>query len=163
MVSPHLTKKKSETLTVSLGTRKLFQVAYREQNKEVKENEGEAKIKVSTLISKVAFYYEKIRNYVDYNEEHLHRKNAVARILKRLVVIEGAIKISNSEETCRNLLTELIRAGYLPNDKIPESKIDEVKVILEKHLRLREQAMPHGITAQMAKLGGYAVRHRLLA
>jgi len=152
MVSPHLTKKKSETLTVALGTRKLFQVVYREQNKEVKENEGEAKIKVSTLISKVAFYYEKIRNYVDYNEEHLHRKNAVARILKRQLVIEGAVKLTNSEETSRNLLTELIRAGYLPNDKIPESKIDDVKAILEKHLKLRDQAMPHGITAQMAKL-----------
>ena len=152
MVSPHLTKKKSETLSVTLGTRKLFQTVYREQNKEVAENEGEAKIKVSALISKVAFYYEKIRNYVDYNEEHLHRKNAVARILKRQLVIEGSVKIANSEETSRNLLTELIRAGYLPNDKIPESKIDEVKAILEKHLRLRELAMPHGLTAQMAKL-----------
>ncbi|MDD4901813.1 MAG: hypothetical protein PHE24_01630 [Patescibacteria group bacterium] len=152
MVSPHLTKKKSEILTVTLGTRKLFQTVYREQSQEVKENEGEAKIKVSALISKVAFYYEKVRNYVDYNEEHLHRKYAVARILKRQLVIEGAVKITNSEETSRNLLTELIRAGYLPNDKIPEGKIDEVKAILEKHLRLRELAMPHGITAQMAKL-----------
>jgi hypothetical protein len=152
MVSPHLTKKKSETLTVSLGTKKLFQTVYQEQNKESKDGDNEARIKVSTLISKIAFFYEKIRNYVDYNEEHLLRKNAIARILKRLVVIEGAIKIANSEETSRNLLTELIRAGYLPNDKIPESKIDEVKVILEKHLRLREQGVPHGITAQIAKI-----------
>jgi hypothetical protein len=152
MVSPHLSKKKNETLTVSLSTRKLFQVVYREQNKEVKVNEDEARIKVSELISKVAFFYEKIRNYVDYNEEHLHRKTAVARILKRQLVIEGAVKITNSEETSRHLLTELIRAGYLPNDKIPESKIDEVKNILEKHLQLRELAMPHGLTAQMAKL-----------
>ena len=152
MVSPHLTKHKNETLTVTLGARKLFQAVYRAENQEVKESEGEAKIKVSALISKVAFYYEKIRNYVDYNEEHLHRKNAVARILKRQFVIEGAIKLTNGEEASRNLLTELIRAGYLVNDKIPESKIDEVKVILEKHLRLREQAVPHGITAQVEKL-----------
>jgi hypothetical protein len=152
MVSPHLTKHKNETLTVTLGARKLFQAVYRAENQEVKESEGEAKIKVSTLISKVAFYYEKIRNYVDYNEEHLHRKNAVARILKRQLVIEGAIKLTNSEEASRNLLTELIRAGYLPNDKIPETKIDEVKNILEKHIRLRELAVPHGITAQVEKL-----------
>jgi hypothetical protein len=152
MVSPYLTKKKGETLTVSLPTRKLFQVVYREQNKEEKVNTEEARIKVSTLISKVAFFYEKIRNYVDYNEEHLHRKNAIARILKRQMVIEGAVKISDSEETSRHLLTELIRAGYLPNDKIPESKIDEVKTILEKHLKLRELAVPRGITAQVEKL-----------
>jgi hypothetical protein len=152
MVSPHLTKKKSEILTVSLPTRKLFQVVYREQSKEEKVNEEEAKIRVSALISRVAFFYEKIRNYVDYNEEHLHRKNAVARILKRLLVIEGAIKIANSEETSRHLLTELIRAGYLPNEKISESKIDEVKTILEKHLKLRESSVPRGLTAQVEKL-----------
>lgn len=59
MVSPHLSKKKSDTLTVSLSTRKLFQVVYREQNKEVKVNEDEARIKVSELISKVAFFMKR--------------------------------------------------------------------------------------------------------
>jgi hypothetical protein len=152
MVSPHLTKKQGETLSVTLGVRKLFQTVYREQNKDVKVSEAEARIKVSALISKVAFFYEKIRNYVDYNEEHLYRKSAIARILKRFLIIEGAVKVSNSAETSRNLLTELIRAGYLANDKIPESKIDEVKVILEKHLKLRELAVSHGISAQMEKI-----------
>ena len=152
MVSPLLTKKKNETLTVSLPTRKLFQTVYREQSKEVKVNEEEARIKVSELISRVAFFYEKLRNYIDYKEDHLYRKNAVARILKRLLVIEGAVKITDSEETSRHLLTELIRAGYLPNNKIPESKIDEVKAVLDKHLKLRELAVPHGITATVEKL-----------
>lgn len=154
MVSPYLSKKKSDTLTVSLPTKKLFQVIYKEKEKKPDGpvNEDEARINVSDLISKLAFFYEKIRNYVDYNEEHLHRKNAIRRILKRQLIIEGAVIKENSEDISRHLLTELIRAGYLPNNKIPESKIDEVKILLDKWLKLRELALPHGITGQVEKI-----------
>ena len=154
MVSPYLNKKKGVSLSLATGSKKLFQVIYKEQEKKKTEkvDENEAKINVSELISKVAFFYEKVRNYVDYNEEHLYRKNAICRILKRLLVIEGAVVRGNREEIARHLLTELIRAGYLPNDKIPESKIDEVKVLLEKHLRLRELVSPQGFAEQMEKI-----------
>lgn len=154
MVSPYLSKKKNDTLTVSLPTKKLFQAIYKEKEKKPDGpvNEDEARINVSDLISKVAFFYEKIRNYVDYNEEHLHRKNAIRRIMKRQLVIEGAVIRENSEDIARHLLTELIRAGYLPNNKIPESKIDEVKTLLDKWLKLRELALPHGITGQVEKI-----------
>ena len=43
----------------------------------------EEKIKVHQVSSKVAFLYEKLRNAVDYQEEHLLRKIAIERILKR--------------------------------------------------------------------------------
>ncbi len=155
MVSPYLSKKKNDTLSVSLPTKKLFQVIYKESAKKAdggQVNEDEAKIKVSDLISKLSFFYEKIRNYVDYNEEHLHRKNAIRRILKRQLVIEGAIIKGNSEDISRHLLTELIRAGYLPNNKIPESRIDDVKVIMDKWLKLRELSLPHGITGTVEKM-----------
>lgn len=154
MVSPHLNKKKDDSISFEHSIRKLFQVIYREQNKEEKVNEEEAKIRVSELISKMAFYYEKIRNAVDYNEEHLHRKDAILRILKRLIVIEGIVKIGKSEELASNLLIELIRAGYLPNNKIPESKIDEVAEIIEKHIRLRNAVIPKfgDISKQVEKL-----------
>jgi hypothetical protein len=155
MVSPYLSKKKSETLEISSPTKKLFQVIYKEKQKKAdggSSNDGEAKIKVSDLISKISFFYEKIRNYVDYNEEHLHRKNAIARILKRQLVIDRMVVGGNNEDIARHLLTELIRAGYLPNNKIPESKIDDVANLLDKWLRLRKMAMPHGITGTVQKM-----------
>lgn len=157
MVSPYLTKKKDVSLSLDHSIRKLFQVIYKEQNKEEKVSDNEAKIKVSELISKMAFYYEKIRNAVDYNEEHLHRKDAILRILKRLIVIEGIIKVSKSEELASNLLIELIRAGYLPNNKVPESKIDEVAEIVEKHIKLRNIILPKlgvlgGVSHQVEKI-----------
>ncbi|MFH1427052.1 MAG: hypothetical protein ABIG60_00795 [Patescibacteria group bacterium] len=140
MVSPKLTRKLDNSLTINTNTKKLFQVIYREQTKD-EENDDVPKIRVSELISKMAFYYEKIRNSVDYKEEYLLRKNAIDRILKRLIVIEGVVKESKSEEIAKNLLIELIRAGYLPNNKIPEEKINEVKNLIEKYLKLKNYGL----------------------
>jgi len=142
MANPTLGRIDQSTLTVSKNTKRLFQVVFREQNKEEKNDDNESKIKVSELISKMSFYYEKIRNSVDYKEEHLLRKNAIERILKRLIVIEGSITVKNSKNIASHLLTELIRAAYLPNGKIEEDKIDEVAVILEKYLKLRIYSQP---------------------
>ena len=54
------------------------------------------------------------------------------RIFKRQVVIEGLVKSAESKEMAIHLLTELIQAGYLENNTIPEKKIYEVAEILEK-------------------------------
>lgn len=141
MVSPNLTRKSQNELTFTEAVKKLFQVIFDEQKKTEKENENVAKIKVSDLISKIAFYYEKIRNSVDYKEENMLRKSAVERILKRQIVIEGAIKAATSEKIAEYLLVELIRAGYLPNNKIPESKIQEVNKIISKYIKLRNYSL----------------------
>lgn len=137
MVSPNLNEKKIDNLTINNSTKKLFQVIYSSQKEEVEKNFNIPKIKVSELISKMAFYYEKIRNIVDYNEEYLLRKNAILRILKRLIIIEGVIKVSRSDEIAKSLLIELIRAGYLKNNTVPELKIKEIGNLIEKYLKLR--------------------------
>jgi hypothetical protein len=162
MVSPYLSKKvtKEEDFELSVQARRLFQVVYKSRNKKTDESgsgDGEARIKVSELISGVAFFYEKIRNAVDYGEEHLFRKEAISRILKRQLVIEGLVKVGKSEEMADHLLRELIRAGYLPNDKIPEKKIDDVADIISKHIKLRNLIFPRfgvlsDISRQMKKI-----------
>ena len=141
MVSPNLIKRAEDSQPVEINenTKKLFQVIYSEQNKKEESDDNIPKIKVSTLISRVAFFYEKIRNAVDYEEEHLLRKNAIARILRRQVMIEGVVKEADSEGIANHLLVELIRASYLPNNKIPETKIKEIARLLEKYIRLKDQ------------------------
>ena len=140
MVNPALTKKQEAVFTPVEDAKKLFQVIYRKQTKKTADD-NEAKINVSDLISKMAFYYEKIRNSVDYKEEHLLRKNAIERILKRQIVIESAISLKDvkSRDISKNLLVELIRAGYLPNNSIPETKIDELDPIVNKYLLLKSR------------------------
>jgi len=143
MPNPKLSYREQNFPTVNRDVKRLFQVIYQEQNKEEKDDLGEPKIKVSEFISKMAFYYEKLRNSIDYKEEYLLRKDAILRILRRLIVIEGAISIQqlNPKDIAKNLLTELIRAGYLPNNKIPESKIDEIGTVIEKYIKLRKYSL----------------------
>ena len=138
-----LRKTEEAFLTVSDPAKKLFQVIYREQKKAKKKDDETPKISVSELISKMSFYYEKIRNTVDYKEEHLLRKNAIERILKRQILIEGTFRISDldPEEISKHLLTELIRAAYLPNNSIPETKIQEISVVIKKYLDLKNEIL----------------------
>jgi len=141
MVSPNLAKHSEDERPVEISgdAKKLFQIIYSEKNKKEEIDEDIPKIRVSTLISRVAFFYEKVRNAVDYEEEHLLRKNAIARILLRQIVIEGVLKETDSASIAEHLLTELIRASYLPNNKIPETKISEIAVLLEKYILLKDK------------------------
>ena len=141
MVSPNLIKRTENLQPVEINddAKKLFQVIYSEKNKKEEIDDDIPRIKVSTLISRLAFFYEKIRNAVDYDEEHLLRKNAILRILRRQIVIEGAVKESDSPKIAEHLLVELIRGSYLPNNQIPETKIMEVAVMLEKYISLKNQ------------------------
>jgi hypothetical protein len=144
MVSPNLETKK----TISGGeemnenTKKLFQAIYNDLNRPASGQDDESpRLQVSDLISKMAFFYEKVRNAVDYEEDHLLRKNAIARILKRQIVIEGLLKVQGTEELSRHLLAELIRASYLPNNSLPEAKVGEVSQILDKYLSLKRSCL----------------------
>lgn len=144
MVSPTLVRKNSVTKGAELNaeTQHLFRVINTEKKKSAGNIDDDTpKISVSDMISKLSFVYEKIRNAVDYEEDHLLRKNAIIRILKRQIVIEGVFKESNSEQLASHLLTELIRAGYLPNNKIPETKIKETALLLEKYIRLKDYSV----------------------
>ncbi len=91
-------------------------------------------IHVDEVASKVAFFYEKIRTIVDWKEEHLMRRAAINRKLKRKFI---GINLNNSYEKnkiAEPLILELIRGGHFPNDKIEESKIDEVQKAINKYL-----------------------------
>lgn len=130
----------ASTLTLSANGKKIFQAIYFGQKSQQNHDDNAPKIRVSELMSKMAFYYEKIRNSVDYREEYLLRKSAVVRILKRLVVIEGGMNgdPEDAVNLSKTLLIELIRAGYLANNTLPETKIAEIASILEKYIKLRQ-------------------------
>ncbi len=83
--------------------------------------------------------YERIRNAVDYEEEHLLRRNAIRRIVMRRV------QAMDKQHTTRGeaLLTELIWAKYLPNKKVPLATIGTIDAILDRYDRLFE-AIPSG-------------------
>ncbi len=97
-----------------------------------------ATIHVDEIASKVALFYEKVRKIVDWKEEHLVRRAAIERVLKRKMIseISGLALVSNldPEKLAEPLVLELIRGGHFPNNKIPRKKIVAVQKILEKYI-----------------------------
>ncbi len=83
-------------------------------------------------ISRLSRFYEALRNAVDLKEEHLIRRNAIERILKRLIIFENAGRQAMGKE----LLLELIRGGYLSNDALPESRVEEFEKIIGKYIQI---------------------------
>ncbi|MBU1177961.1 hypothetical protein KJ903_01960 [Patescibacteria group bacterium] len=101
-------------------------------NQDVSEEEGgeeEGKIHVDHFASRMAHVYESMRNMVDYKEEHLLRRNAIERMLKRRILLD-----QDQDKIAENLIRELIRARYVPNDILPESKVVDVQKIIDKYL-----------------------------
>ncbi len=90
-------------------------------------------ITVSNLTSGIEFLYEKIRNALEYREEHLWLKDAILRILKRRF-----FEILAKEKIGHELVEELIRGRYLDNGYHPESKAFEVDDILKKYRQVFE-------------------------
>jgi hypothetical protein len=139
MVSPQLVKKIEKSQSLNPDIKRIFQLVHTRQAKsdESENNDDIPKINVSSMVSKLSLVYEKVRNAVDYDEDHLLRKNAIKRILRRQILIEGLVKTATPEDISSQLLAELIRAGYLSNNKVPEIKIKEVAALLYKYIKLK--------------------------
>lgn len=88
----------------------------------------EARIAVHDAVSRISVLYEKLRNAVEYREEHLLRKGAILRVLRRQLVLE-----SDPVMIAHRLIRELIAARYLPNETLPESLIEEAANVVRKY------------------------------
>jgi hypothetical protein len=96
-------------------------------------NPEEKTIRVNESLGAAAFFYEKLRNALEYQDEHLFLKNAIKRILKRKALLE-------MPDTAKKLLHELVWARYFENSTLPESYIEDVDQILRKNKFVREAA-----------------------
>jgi len=98
---------------------------------------GVSTIHVDEVASKVAAFYEKIRTVVDWQEEHLMRRAAIIRKLKRRFVgieINENTEIPQDNSMSENLIMELIRGGHFANDFIEENKINQIQQIINKYI-----------------------------
>jgi len=105
-----------------------------------------AKIHVSEAAGKLAFIYEKIRNTIDYKEDHLIRKSAIARIVKR-VLTTG----KKGSDLALPLIEELISARYLPNGQIAETAVNRVRDILNKYIVIYNAIVDRGFCKEESK------------
>jgi len=91
-------------------------------------------IHVDEVALRVAAFYEHIRTVVDWKEEHLMRRAAIIRKLKRRFLDLELNDFAQTGDTAELLVFELIRGGHFPNDKILEPKIQEVQNIIDKYI-----------------------------
>jgi hypothetical protein len=103
-----------------------------------KTRSGGDVLAVNETVSAAASFYETIRNTLEYDEEHLLRRNAIRRILKRSLSDGDPSKISHE------LLHELIWARYLPNNQVSVSVEGEVAAILQTYQPLFSFGGRHG-------------------
>ncbi len=106
-----------------------------------KPSETTARIHVDEIASKIARGYEKIRNVVDYREEHLLRSHSIFRALQRSIVLYG-----EKDNIAERLIKEMIRSGHFPNNRIPEEKIAHVEKLIANLIFLLEYIKKSGET-----------------
>jgi hypothetical protein len=88
---------------------------------------------VSRTVSTFAVLYEKARNAVEFRAEHLVRRAAIERILKRRIALESDPKIITE-----NLMLELIWAKYIDSSLIDDTDTQIVAEIITKYLFLKQ-------------------------
>jgi len=133
---------------LSLEFQKLIE-QYQKNLETKKPQKGVPTIHVDNVASRIAVLYEKIRQIIDWKAEHLVRRIAIERILKRMLVSEiSGISVAtnlNPEETAESLVVELIRGGHLANDSIPRPLVVKVKHILTKYIYILENCSENKI------------------
>lgn len=90
------------------------------------------KLTVSQTVTFLALVYEKIRNAIEYREDHLIRRAAIERILKRRLGMNP-----KADGEGENLLRELMWARYFPNGTLDEHDIHRVQVIIDRYITNR--------------------------
>ncbi|MCR4278448.1 MAG: hypothetical protein NUV81_00910 [bacterium] len=93
-----------------------------------KTSDSDSKVTVHAAIRRVGFLYERIRNAVEYRDDHLLRKGGIERMLKRLLLLE-----SNPDALAEKLVRELVSARYIPDGEIPESVLTNVADCIRKY------------------------------
>ena len=121
------------TNELSESTKKLI-AQYKFAHQQGIQKQGVTTIHVDEVALKVAAFYEQVRTIVDWKEEHLMRRAAIIRKLKRKFFDLELNNFSGTANAAESLVLELIRGGHFPNDKIEESKINDVQKVINKYV-----------------------------
>ncbi len=111
-------------------------------------------VKVSQTSSLLAQLYERVRNAVDYQEEHLLRKRALKRIMLRIKSLEKG----DSQKHAPAIVQEILWAQYMRGYGMPVAKLRVIAKIVRKY-----QLLVLGYKHTYRKLPAEATLNRLYA
>lgn len=96
--------------------------------------QGGDKIIISRTVSAMAVLYERIRVAMEYKEDHILRRSAIERIMKRRLLLN-----ENGRNISEHLLKELLWAQYIPENSISVRMISVVQKTIDKYIFLRNE------------------------
>lgn len=91
-------------------------------------------LSVSQTVSFFALVYEKVRNAVEFREDHLILRAAIERILRRRLSINP-----EGKGEAENLLRELLWARYFDNSTLGGDDVIKIQGLVDKYLFLRKK------------------------
>lgn len=103
--------------------------AFGHQERNVKNS---AKFSVSRTVSVFAVLYEKARNAVEFRAEHLVRRAAIQRILKRRMMLE-----SDPKNIAENLVVELLWAKYIDSSMVSDNDLHAIAAAISKYQQVK--------------------------
>lgn len=117
-----------------------------------KSETAKSKISVSQTVSFLAFLYEKMRNAVEFREDHLIRRASIERIIKRRILLND-----NGRDISESLIKELLWARYYENNTLGEEKIGEIQAIIDKYFFLRNELTKGRASKDMDKINTFMI------
>lgn len=91
-----------------------------------------SKITVSQTVSLFALVYERIRNAIEYREDHLIRRAAIERIVKRRLMLNP-----EGKGEAENVIRELLWARYFSNGSLGGRDLLVLQQIIDKYYTIR--------------------------
>jgi hypothetical protein len=103
-------------------------LAAEEKKEQDRKERDEKEVDIEEAGESMAKVYEKVRNLIEYKDDHLIKRTAIERILKRNLIIE--LRQQNFSE---QFLSEIIMAGYLPKKEADKKLQHRIKVTIAKY------------------------------
>lgn len=122
----------NQTIVLSKYTQALLDT-FKSAKKKIRPDDISA-LSVSQTVSFFALVYERVRNAVEYREDHLILRAAIERILRRRFSLN-----SDGRGEAENLLRELLWARYFDNGVLGAEDTVIIQGLINKYVLLRRQ------------------------
>src|SRR3989339_1508637 len=122
----------SNTIPLSQYTKALLDT-FKMAKKRVRPDDISA-LSVSQTVSFFALVYEKVRNAVEYREDHLILRATIERVLRRRFSLNP-----DGRGEAENLLRELLWARYFDNQSLGGEDSIKIQNLIDKYVTLRRQ------------------------
>ena len=121
-------KKSSQEASVSIPIEEFIKTLQSQLAPKEEKPEFDQEIEAEETGESMARFYEKVRNLIEYKDDHLIKRNAIERIFKRNLIIEF-----RQHDFTDQFLDELVMTGYIERREIEVKLEKKIKTVITKY------------------------------